>query len=117
MACRMEYPPVDNSVFELQRCLQEARDNLDRASRLLCALCERFEGTVMVKFFDTIENGELGVWWKEHKKIDAKREAKEAVEKKKEEEKRKKGSAVKKLKASALSKLTKAEKKVLGIKA
>ncbi len=103
---------ADFGVPKLRRRLKTVKDELDLVTRLLCALCNNSSGAVIEK----IENGELKTWWKEHQKLDAQREAREAKKKRDDEAKIKREERKKKLKTQALSKLSKKEREALGVK-
>ncbi len=115
MGCRNDYMwGSESSASDAE--LKEAKRKLDQVTRLLCGLCKHLESEEKAEVIDKVENGELLSWWKKHKKFDAKREAEEAEEKRKKEEKKREKARKDALKASAIAKLSKAERKALGVK-
>lgn len=78
--------------------VEEANSKLTMVTQLLCAVLETME-----KRGQVIPQGALE-WWKEHKKIDAKRRADEEADKDR-----------KRQREIALTKLTKQERRALGI--
>lgn len=87
----------------------ETKEKLDRATRLLCAVCKRLETNGIYVIVADVESGELDTWWRKHKKEDAEREAREAAEKAE-------ALRLKKLREGALAKLSDEERNVLKIR-
>lgn len=83
----------------------EARKALTEVTQLLCSTIRTVEDHWISGGEEVNLPKEVKAWWKKHEKIDEARRKKETKQEKES-----------KLKASALSKLTKAEKKILNIK-
>lgn len=79
---------------------EELRRKLDEVTNLLCGLCKKLE----LKGQLPLSDSDLMIWYHKHKKMDAEREAEEAKEK-----------AVRERKKKVLEKLTKEERKTLGL--
>lgn len=79
---------------------ENLRPTVDRLTRLLCEACQVIDRNVK-NYFDSYET-ELASWWAGHQELDKQRIANEQ-------------NRLKKLTASAMAKLTKEEKEVLGL--
>jgi len=75
------------------------RDENDKLTNYLCTMCKAFDSSNM-----PIPSNEVAEWWKKHKEEDRKKAEAEAYKKKLQTDKR-----------NALKKLTKKEKKLLGL--
>lgn len=76
------------------------QQRLDKATRLLCELCDQLENGNFTGF-----SGEMSEWWRKHQKADAKRKAAEALEQQRI-----------KMRERALNKLTPKERRLLGVR-
>jgi hypothetical protein len=105
MPCNSDYPRENLEEKRL-------REELDKVTRYLCAVLTDLEDEVQdgnneidPRAFLQSLSPDLRIWWKKHKKWDAKRRAQEAEEKRKKE-----------LRKAALAKLTDEERVLLGLK-
>ena len=87
----------------------------DKATRLLCAALRTLEESFDAEAFGELASKETVEWWEAHQDADEKRIQKEAKATRAKERKAKSAKRKASLKEKALSKLTKAERAVLGI--
>lgn len=80
---------------DLELNLEEKSEALTKVTRLLCEVCQKFEGKLP-------KNAQ--VWWSEHKEIDRERQERETRDKMRDT-----------LIKSAKSKLTQAEREAMGL--
>lgn len=62
--------------LELKKRSKRLKKRLDLTTRLLCSLCKALEKSKQKEIIDTVSSGDLGTWWKNHKKIDARKKRK-----------------------------------------
>lgn len=55
------------------------RQEIDKLTRLLCALCKQLEDSAGKSI--TFEDADLNYWWQNHKKLDAEKQRQAAIEK------------------------------------
>lgn len=86
MPCRSDGydTPPSGLLSECHRQLKQARAEADKATALLCRIMRDFDDDKLSldTFMHSFNGPNLQKWWKNHKKVDAKRLAKEANAKK-----------------------------------
>lgn len=86
--------------------IQSYKNEIDKVTQMLCALCGSIEQSGMsAEFVSSLMPKKVATWWRNHKAIDESRKVSEE-----------KAAQIKRFKENALSKLTKKEKAALGLK-
>jgi hypothetical protein len=81
---------------------------IDHLTRMLCGVCKQLDAQPVTRKGFSLMDAELRLWWEEHQAEDARRQKREAKEAQTAAERRQ-------LKMTALSKLTLAERRALGL--
>lgn len=104
------YTPQEEAAMHAAKS-DNLKAELDQAVRLLCGACKvlEVEGVALSKVRG------LSTWWKRHQKMDRERLAQEAAAREEERREAEKQRKTEQLRAKGLSKLSKAERKALGL--
>lgn len=98
-----------------KRKLRKVTKELNTATRLLCGVIRTVSPGVINAQSTVAFRGELTAWWAAHEERDNRRLAKEAEKEERKREKRRATARKRRLKESAIAKLSDAEKEALGL--